>query len=195
MADDFTLVDAIDEATVDLLVGVCPSFPGFSYEKDSERKTHTEISELAHHIIDNLKCSGRKDENVLKEVRDVFGKVEQILLGEIQGDQGLVVYGFLEDLQNIISHVDVEAELSDIEPFLGQVTLKAWNHVNELVLGVLKIVEKKGEPSAINDEKYCSIDSAQLKKYVQAMTRRISKERYISTAQILKYEREVRSQE
>jgi len=86
---------------------------------------YNDVSVVAHHVIKIL-SKGEKD-----EVANVFQVVEELLAEPLTDRaRGVLVIGFIEDVQNITSHPEREVGSSAFVPFLGPRTKEAWAEVH-----------------------------------------------------------------
>lgn len=167
------------------LAQVCPSWAdrnpvAASAPLDGPRD-YEPIGAFAHHLVT---LAGTADTG---ELPAVFAAVEQILDEGDADAVALIRTGLIEDLQNITSHRDVEADGSDLRRFAGPVTAEVWDEIDEAWSAATAVPGSEDRrPSA---EEFLGLSAIERRR-VQSMTRELPDGTLAAPSDVLRYEAE-----
>lgn len=161
----------------------CPSWavtnPVMSAAPLDGPRDYEPVGAFVHHLVD-LGEQGRTE-----EYPAVFETVEQIL-DDGDGDAvSLIRTGFVEDLQNVVSHRDVALDGDEFEPYLGPTTAGVWQELAQAWAAAADSPEARtGRPSA---EEFLSLAPTERRR-VQSMTRELPDGTLAAPSDVLRYE-------
>jgi hypothetical protein len=151
--------------------------------EDSPRGVYQQVDNLVYHLI-NLKSDSRDE-----ECRAVFGTAEKILDSGDTEAGNVVVHGLLEGVQNITSHIDAREKQDEFERFLGTKSRLEWDQLNTLWQQASAAAKSRVDEPIMTDENYSAIENQQIRRMIQASTRRLSSGRYVTLGDVVRYEK------
>jgi hypothetical protein len=176
----------------DLLVEGCPSYFGATdldryvaaFEDEATPDLFIRMSAFAHFVVDLV---ARNEQG---ELRAVFSTLERLLEDGDPETIELVELGFIETVQNIVSHEDVIVGADRVTPLLGPAATKVWNDHDELWRDAGRW---RHDGLRVEQADYDSIIDPNLRRYFQAHKRRMEDGALISASDIVFYQTELQN--
>jgi hypothetical protein len=174
-----------DEA-LDLLIEASPSFWSAddlhalpkSFEA-GEPDLYVRMSAFAVHVVRLIELD---DTAQLARIADA---IEQVLdVGDADA-RDLMRLGFLESLQNIVSHRDVPVSSGQARAILGPRAGEVWDELAQLWADA---GERHARVDGPTEAEYERIDDPELRLYFQANTRALPDGTLMSASQVLRHE-------
>jgi hypothetical protein len=170
----------VEGDAIDVLIASCPSFerPGATEGSTNDDET---LGDLAHRVVGLVADGHRRD------LEAVLVATEALLERDDAATRQIVVTGFLEDIQNIVSHDDVSASSEDLRPLLGPRTRTAWRELDDLWASVHAELPRAASRSPMDLEAYATITDTGLRRLVQRTFRRMD-DSMVGVADVLRFE-------
>ena len=164
---------------VERLLASEPSYDAVDAAALSELGPYAVLGEFAHHVVDQV-ASGRT-----ADVAATFAIVEDVLATGSGHEVSVVRNGFLETLQNIVSHRDVPLTGSDFLSLLGPRSAVEWHELNETWL---LAAAARPDGGAVSLDDYLNVADPDLRRHLQANRRELTDGRLIGVSDVLAYE-------
>ena len=168
-----------DDPLVERLLASDPSYDAGAASAFAELGPYAVLGEFAHHVVD---CVAAGDHAA---VAPTFAIVEAVLTAGTSHEVSVVRNGFLETLQNIVSHRDVSLTGSDFLPLLGPRSTEVWHELNETWL---LAAAARPEGGAVSVDDYLGVTDPDLRRHLQANRRELTDGRMIGVSDVLAYE-------
>ena len=167
----------------DVVTRLVAVWDGSPLELDGAAHPSELLGDLAHHVAARAGAADGPE-----RVAPVFDEVERLLGDGNPSMIQLVTFGFLEDVQNIASHVDTAATASSLEPIFGERTLDAWQSVDALWRRAADASSATGRPPAIDLQRYLTVTSPELRRFIQRSYRLMDGVRMVGLPDVLRFE-------
>ncbi len=164
---------------VERLLASEPSYDAEDAAALAELGPYAVLGEFAHHVVE-LVAAGRT-----ADVAPTFAIVEEVLTRGSAHEVSVVRNGFLETLQNIVSHRDVPLTGADFLPLLGPRSEAEWHELNEVWL---LAAASRPEGGAVTVDEYLAVGDPDLRRHLQANRRELTDGRMIGVSDVLAYE-------
>jgi hypothetical protein len=193
----------------DLLVEACPSYFAAesldryvaAFEEQATPDLFVRISAFALHVVDLLAAGAtpapgaraaglvpRPDLAAPGELDAVFVTVERLLTDGDEDTVELVTLGFLETVQNVVSHDDVAVSAATVFARLGPEAARVWLEHEELWN---EAARWRHDGPRVDIEDYEGITDPNLRRYFQTNKRRMPDGALIGASDIVHYQSEL----
>jgi hypothetical protein len=175
----------------DQLVEACPSYFAAesldryvaAFEEQATPDLYVRISAFALHIVDLLAARAAS-----AELDAVFDTVERLLTDGDDDTVELVTLGFLETVQNVVSHDDVAVAAADVFERLGPQAARVWVEHEELWN---EAARWRHDGPRVDVDDYEGITDPNLRRYFQTNKRRMPDGALIGASDIVHYQSEL----
>jgi len=168
-----------DDPLVERLLASEPSYDAVDAAAMSELGPYAVLGEFAHHVVDQVGAGRAAD------VAATFALVEDVLATGSSHEISVVRNGFLETLQNIVSHRDVPLTGTDFLKLLGPRSAVEWHELNETWL---LAAAARPEGGAVSVQDYLDVVDPDMRRHLQANRRELTDGRMIGVSDVLAFE-------